>query len=70
MLQGCLEDDQGRSYRAGDVIVSADGTAHELRVVGEQAVLYAALVVAIQIEADPEADDDDWDDDEDLEDFD
>jgi len=64
VLQGQLEDDEGRRYRAGDAIVSADGTSHELRVVGEQAVLYAALVVAINIEA-SDADDDDWDD-EDL----
>lgn len=64
ILQGRLEDDEGNAYRAGDTIVSADGTSHELRVVGEQAVLYAALVIAIDIES---SDDDDWDDDEDLE---
>ena len=65
ILQGRLEDDEGNAYRAGDTIVSDDGTSHELRVVGEQAVLYAALVVAINIEASGD-DDDDWDDDEDL----
>ncbi len=68
VLQGRLEDDEGNAYRAGDTIVSRDGTSHELRVVGEQAVLYAALVVAIHIEAGQyeDADEDDWDDDEDL----
>ena len=44
--------------------MSADGTSHELRVVGDEPVLYAALVVAINIESSD--DDDDWDDDEDL----
>ena len=63
VLQGRLEDDQGNAYRAGDTIVSADGSVHELRVVGDQAVLYAALVIAINIESS----DDGWDDDEDLE---
>jgi anti-sigma factor ChrR (cupin superfamily) len=65
VLQGQLEDDEGRRYRAGDVIISDDQTDHELRVVGEQAVLYAALVIAIEIQASGD-DDDDWDDDEDL----
>ncbi len=65
VLQGELEDDAGTRYRAGDTIVSADGTSHELRVVGEKPLLYAALVVAINIEA--SGDDDDWDDDADLE---
>jgi len=67
VLQGRLEDEQGNRYRAGDTIVSADETAHELRVVGDEAVLYAALVVAIDIQPPQgELDDDDWDDDEDL----
>lgn len=65
VLQGELEDDAGTRYRAGDKIVSGDGTSHELRVVGDKPLLYAALVVAINIEA--SGDDDDWDDDEDLE---
>ncbi len=64
VLQGEMEDEGGTRYRAGDTIVSDDGTSHELRVVGEQPLLYAALVVAINIEA--SGDDDDWDDDEDL----
>ena len=65
VLQGELEDDAGTRYRAGDTIVSGDGTSHELRVVGEKPLLYAALVVAINIEA--SGDDDDWGDDADLE---
>lgn len=63
VLQGRLADDEGNTYRAGDTIVSADGSSHQLHVVGDQAVLYAALVIAINIES---SDDDDWDDDEDL----
>lgn len=65
VLQGELEDDAGNRYRAGDTILSDDGTSHALRVVGEQALVYAALVVAINIEA--TGDDDDWGDDADLE---
>lgn len=64
ILQGRLQDDQGKQYRAGDLIISPDGSSHQLEVVGDQAVLYAALVIAIDIEAGD--DDDDWDDDEDL----
>ncbi|MGH1341505.1 MAG: cupin domain-containing protein [Nannocystales bacterium] len=67
VLQGELEDDAGTRYRAGDTIVSGDGTSHELRVVGETPLLYAALVVGINIEASgDDDDDDDWDDDTDL----
>lgn len=65
ILQGRLEDDAGNQYRAGDTIISADGSSHELKVVGDDAVLYAALVIAINIESSSD-DDDDWDDDEDL----
>lgn len=70
LLQGRLQDDQGRQYRAGDIIVSPDGSSHRLEVIGDQAVLYAALVIAIDIEPGGEGEgegDDDWDDDEDLE---
>lgn len=60
VLQGELVDDQGRRYRAGDSIVSADGTSHELRAVGDQEAIYASVVTAIVIDG---ADDDDDDDD-------
>lgn len=64
VLQGMLIDDQGRTYRAGDVVVSEDGSTHEVRVLGEQPVIYAALVIALTFESSD--DDDDFDDDEDL----
>ncbi len=67
LLQGRLEDDRGTQYRAGDTLVSPEGSSHEMTVVGDEAVVYAALVVAIEFEG---GDDDDFDDDEDLDDFD
>jgi putative transcriptional regulator len=48
VLQGRVEDEHGRSYRAGDLLVSADGSAHEMRAVGDKEVIYAASVVAIE----------------------
>jgi len=48
VLQGRAEDDQGRTFRAGDFVTSADGTAHEVRTVGDQEVIYAAVVIALE----------------------
>lgn len=62
IIQGELEDDQGTRYRAGDLVVSADGTSHELLAVGEREVIYAALVTAIVFTGDGDDDDDDDDD--------
>ncbi len=62
LLQGMLQDEEGKSYRAGDIVVSADGSAHEMKVVGDVEVIYAALVVALEFEADDDDDDDDDDD--------
>lgn len=59
IMKGRLVDDHGNTWRAGDVIVSADGTAHELRNVGEDEAVYAALVVAIQFTGTGDDDDDD-----------
>jgi anti-sigma factor ChrR (cupin superfamily) len=64
ILQGVVADDQGRQYRAGDTIVSTDGSAHELRNAGDTEVVYAALVVAIEFVGDGGGDDDDDDDDD------
>lgn len=61
ILQGVLEDEEGRRYRAGDTLVSIDGSAHELRNVGDTEGVYASLVVAIEFTG---SDDDDDDDDE------
>lgn len=61
VLQGELVDEQGQRYRAGDLIVSADGTSHELRAVGEQEAIYASVVTAIVITG--TGDDDEEDDD-------
>ncbi len=59
MLQGMVEDDAGNRYRAGDMIVSADGTHHELRAIGDKEVIYAAAVVALEFDDDDDDDDDD-----------
>lgn len=47
VLQGEVVDAEGHRYRAGDEITMADGTVHELRVVGERELIYAAVIVAI-----------------------
>ena len=59
MLQGELVDEHGRRYRAGDLIVSADGTSHELRAVGDQEAIYASVVTAIVITGTDDDDDED-----------
>lgn len=64
MLQGEVVDDEGRAYRAGDRLVCADGTSHELRAVGEQEVIYAAVVTAIVFTGSDDDDDDEDDDDD------
>jgi quercetin dioxygenase-like cupin family protein len=48
MLQGRVRDEHGNEYRAGDLIVMADGTEHEITVVGDQEAIYAAVVVAME----------------------
>jgi anti-sigma factor ChrR (cupin superfamily) len=49
VLQGELVDDQGRRYRAGDLVISSDGSAHEVRATGPREAIYAAVVTAIVI---------------------
>lgn len=61
VLQGEVEDDAGNRYRAGDTVVSADGTTHELRAVSDEDVIYAARVIALTFEGGDD-DDDDLDD--------
>ncbi|MEX1362230.1 MAG: cupin domain-containing protein [Nannocystaceae bacterium] len=61
VIQGELVDDQGQHYRAGDLIVSADGTSHELTATGEHEVIYAAVVIAIAFTGGDDDDDDDDD---------
>jgi quercetin dioxygenase-like cupin family protein len=53
VLQGRVADEHGNEYRAGDLIVMADGTEHELRAVGDQEVVYASVVIALDF---PEGD--------------
>ncbi|MCX4239904.1 cupin domain-containing protein [Paraliomyxa miuraensis] len=60
VLQGELRDDEGRRYLAGDLVVSPDGSTHELRAVGDREAIYAAVVTALEIVG---LDDDDDDDD-------
>jgi quercetin dioxygenase-like cupin family protein len=61
VLQGEVVDEQGHHYRAGDLVVSNDGTAHEVRAVGDQEAIYAAVVTAIVFTGSDDADDDDDD---------
>ncbi len=56
VLQGRVRDEHGNEYRAGDLFVMADGTSHELTVVGDQDAIYAAVVIAMDFLGD---DDDD-----------
>jgi len=62
VLQGELVDEQGRRYRAGDLIVSTDGSAHEVRAAGDREAIYASVVVAIVMTGTGDDDDDDDDD--------
>ena len=62
LLQGELVDDSGNHYRAGDLIVSADGTSHEMRAHGDREAVYAALVTALVFTGNDDDDDDDDDD--------
>jgi quercetin dioxygenase-like cupin family protein len=48
LLQGRVRDSEGNEYRAGDSIVSADGSAHEMLAIGDEEVIYAAVVVALE----------------------
>jgi quercetin dioxygenase-like cupin family protein len=49
VLQGRAVDEKGNTYRAGDYIVSPDGSSHEVRTVGDEEVIYAAVVIALEI---------------------
>lgn len=57
MLQGRVVDETAREYRAGDTVVMDDGSAHELRAIGDQEVIYAAVVVALEFMLDDTQDD-------------
>lgn len=57
VLQGRVRDEHGNEYRAGDLFVMADGTRHELTVVGDQEAIYAAVVIAMEFDADDGDDD-------------
>ncbi|MCA9653687.1 MAG: cupin domain-containing protein [Myxococcales bacterium] len=61
ILQGEVEDDEGRRYRAGDVLVSADGSSHEMRAVGDREAIYASVVIGLVFTGDGDDDDDDDD---------
>lgn len=55
VLQGRVADEHGNEYRAGDMIVMADGTEHELRAVGDHEVIYASVVVALDFPVEDDA---------------
>lgn len=57
MLKGRVVDEDGREYRAGDTICMDDGSAHELRAVGDEEAIYAAVVVALEFMGDDAPDD-------------
>ena len=59
ILHGELEDDAGHRYGAGDVVRSPDGSEHEIRNVGSDEAVYAAIVVGLQIVGSDDDDDDD-----------
>ena len=61
VLQGEMVDDQGRRHRAGDLMVSPDGSGHALRAVGERELVYAAVVTALVFTGSDDDDDDDDD---------
>lgn len=52
LLQGRVRDTEGNEYRAGDWIVSADGSAHEMLAIGDEEVIYAAVVTALEFSGD------------------
>jgi anti-sigma factor ChrR (cupin superfamily) len=52
LLQGRVRDSEGNEYRAGDTLVSADGTEHEMVAVGDEEVIYAAVVIALEFSGD------------------
>ncbi len=62
VLQGIVEDENGNRWRAGDIIDSADGSAHEMRAVGDKEAIYAAVVVTLEFTQGGDDDDDDDDD--------
>jgi len=55
VLQGRVADEHGNEYRAGDMIIMADGSEHELRAVGDQEVIYASVVVALDFPVEDDA---------------
>ena len=62
VLQGEILDDAGRRWLPGDVIVSPDGTGHELRALGDKEAICAAVVIALQFAGGDEDDDEDDED--------
>jgi quercetin dioxygenase-like cupin family protein len=58
LIQGEMKDEQGQRYRAGDLLVSADGTAHALTAVGDREAIYVVLVVGIAFSGEDDDDDD------------
>jgi quercetin dioxygenase-like cupin family protein len=51
LLQGRVRDTAGNEYRAGDAIVSDDGSEHEMVAIGDEEVIYAAVVIALEFTA-------------------
>lgn len=47
LLQGRVRDSAGNEFRAGDTLVSDDGTEHEMTAIGDEEVIYAAVVIAL-----------------------
>jgi quercetin dioxygenase-like cupin family protein len=43
-----VRDSAGNEYRAGDTLVSHDGTEHEMVAIGDEEVIYAAVVIALE----------------------
>jgi hypothetical protein len=53
VLRGGLADDDGNTYRAGQILEAPAGSAHALRVLGEPDALLAVLLAEIEIDGPP-----------------
>lgn len=53
VLRGAMTDEDGHTYRAGQVLDAPAGSAHSLRVIGEPDALLAVLLAEVEIDGPP-----------------